>query len=198
MTVKNETVSRRITILDAAARLIAERGYHAVRVADIAAVAETSTGTVHYYFPGKNDVLIAAMQRAIDRAIERQGDALRKLSGSHQRLLKLVEMQLPQIGPVRDEWAVWMQFWAETAVHAELRPLHRAYYDRWYDTVVRAVERGQRHGEFRTDLDPRSVARQLTALTDGLAIQTLTGVSGVTVSVMRETLVDFVSGLVAG
>ena len=57
---RNATESRQLTILDAAAGLIAERGYHAVRVADIAAVAGTSTGTVHYYFPGKDDVLTAA------------------------------------------------------------------------------------------------------------------------------------------
>jgi hypothetical protein len=36
------------------------------------------------------------------------------------------------------------------------------------------------------------VTRRLTALTDGAAIQVLTGAPGMTVTVMRELLVEFV------
>ena len=50
---------RRREILEATWQLIADRGYHAVRVADIASVCGTSTGTIHYYFPGKQDVLLS-------------------------------------------------------------------------------------------------------------------------------------------
>nr|WP_279588904.1 TetR/AcrR family transcriptional regulator [Amycolatopsis granulosa] len=178
--------------MDAAARLIAERGYHAVRVADIAREVGTSTGAVHYYFPGKNDVLTAALRSAVDRAFERQSAELRRLDDAHGRLLRLIEMQLPKVGVVRDEWSVWMQFWAEATINPELRPVHNAFYARWHDTIARIVRRGQRQGTFSTGVDPDEVAVRLSALTDGLAIQVLTGTPGITVTVMREVLVDFV------
>jgi len=183
---------RRTAILDAAGRLIAERGYHAVRIADIARLVGTSTGAVHYYFPGKNDVLTAALSHTVDRAFERQSAELTRIDDAHQRLLKLIDMQLPTVGRVRDEWSVWMQFWAEATIHPELRPVHNRFYARWQETVARIVCRGQRQGVFRADADVDGVTRRLTALTDGVAIQVLTGAPGMTVTVMRELLVDVV------
>ncbi len=130
---------RRTAILDAAAELIAERGYHAVRVSDIAAMVGTSTGAVHYYFPGKSEVLTEALHHAVDRAFDRQSEELKKIDNAHQRLLKLIDMQLPRVGAVRDEWSIWMQFWAEATIRPELRPIHNTYYARWHETVVRIV-----------------------------------------------------------
>lgn len=184
---------RRTAILDAAGALIAERGYHAVRIADIARAVGTSTGAVHYYFPGKNDVLTAALRHTVDRAFQRQSAALARIDDAHERLLKLIEMQLPSMGQVRDEWSVWMQFWAEATIHPELRPAHNQFYARWHDSIARTVRRGQRQGVFRPDLDVEAITRRLTALTDGLAIQVITGTPGMTVTVMREMLVEFVA-----
>lgn len=184
--------TRRTAILDAAAQLIAERGYHAVRISDIAQVVGTSTGAVHYYFPGKSDVLTAALRHAIDRAFDRQSHELRKIDNAHERLLKLIDMQLPRVGPLRDEWSIWMQFWAEATIRPELRVIHNTYYARWHETVVRIVARGRRQGVFRAGVDPETVARRLTAMTDGVAIQVLTGAPGMTVTAMKEILVQFV------
>jgi AcrR family transcriptional regulator len=183
---------RRALILDATWRLIAERGYHAVRIADIAALCGTSTGTVHYYFPGKNDVLTEALKHCVEQAFDRQSVELRQIDNAHERLLKLIDMQLPRVGEVRDEWSIWLQYWAEATIRPEFRPAHNEFYSRWRDTVERIVRRGQRQRVFREDVDPVQLAMQLTALTDGVAIQVLTGAPGMTVTVMRELLVDFV------
>lgn len=183
---------RKSAILDAAAQLIAERGYHAVRIADIARAVGSSTGAVHYYFPGKDDVLTLALQHGVNRAFERQSEDLRKIDSAYERLLRLIDLQLPRLGQVRDEWSIWMQFWAEATIRPELRPAHNEFYDRWHETVVRIVRRGQRQGEFRADADPELTALQLTALTDGAAIQVLTGAAGMTISAMREALVAYV------
>lgn len=61
------------TILDAAARLFAENGYHQTSVEQIADEAEVSTGAVYFYFKNKADVLI--------RLIEDIGLYLRKRVG---------------------------------------------------------------------------------------------------------------------
>ncbi|MEV4318327.1 TetR family transcriptional regulator [Actinocrispum sp. NPDC049592] len=42
---------RRAQILEATARLVARKGFHHVRVADIAEECGTSTGTIHYQLP---------------------------------------------------------------------------------------------------------------------------------------------------
>lgn len=182
---------RREAILEATWQLIAERGFHAVRIADIAKVCGTSTGTVHYHFPGKSDVLTEALKYCMEQAFARQSVELKRIDDAHERLLKLIDMQLPRVGKVRDEWAIWMQYWAEATIRPEFRPAHNEFYSRWRETVERIIQRGQRQGVFR-EVDATEVALRLTAMTDGLAIQVLTGVPGVTTTVMREVLIGFV------
>lgn len=180
---------RRTRFLEAAATLIADRGYHAVRIADIAAACGTSTGAVHYHFPGKEDVLTYALQHCVEQAFARQSSELRAQPDARRRMLTLIELQLPKPGQVRREWSVWLQFWTKTALQPELRAAHNEFYSRWSDTVCRIVRRGQSEGIFR-DIDVDAFAQRFSALTDGLGVQVLTGIPGVTVDTMRRQLVD--------
>ncbi|WP_232665288.1 TetR/AcrR family transcriptional regulator [Pseudonocardia sp. TRM90224] len=180
----------RTRLLNAAWRLIAARGYHSVRIADIASACSTSSAAVHYYFPTKADVLEAALSHCMEAAFARQSAELVALESGRDRMLRLIEMQLP-VGQVRDEWSVWLQFWAESAVRPALRSAHTAFYGRWREAVERIIERGRRQGQVR-DIDAKLVALQLTSLTDGLGIQVLTEAPGVTAQTMRAALLAFV------
>ena len=50
-------------ILDAAARLFAERGFHRTTTHDIAEAAQVSEGTLYNYFDNKNDLLFGILER---------------------------------------------------------------------------------------------------------------------------------------
>jgi AcrR family transcriptional regulator len=183
---------RRDEFLVEAWRLIAEHGYHAVRIADVARACGTSSAAVHYYFPTKQDVLNEALRYCVEQAFLRQGAELSRVSDARRRMLRLIDMQLPRPGQVRDEWCIWLQFWTEAALHAELRPLHNEFYARWRSAVMRVIAGGQRQGVFRTDIDVAESALRFTALTDGVAIQLLTGAPDMTLERMRRMLVDYV------
>lgn len=191
LTSAQNVADRRDQILESTWQLIAQRGYNHVRVQDVARMCGTSTGTVHYYFPGKVDVLREALRYCVDQAFERQGATLRGIDDAHKRLLALIEMQLPVGNQVRDEWSIWLQFWSETALNLELRPTHNDFYTRWMDTVIRIVHRGQRQGIFR-NVDAAEFALLFTSVTDGVAIKILTGVPGVSVESMRRMLVSII------
>ena len=139
----------RTAMLEAAAALIAERGYHAVRIADIAEACDASTGSVHYHFSGKDDVLTAALRFAIERAFARNRDALRGVDDARERLVRLIELQLPAGPDLRGEWAVWLEYWTESARRPELQELHRELYAGWRHLIADTVRRGQRQGVFR-------------------------------------------------
>ncbi len=74
----------------------------------------------------------------------------------------------------------------------ELRAAHEEFCARRQDAVLRIVLRGRRQGVFRSDVDLEGVALRLTAFTDGVAVQVRTGAPRMTVSVLRELLIDFV------
>ncbi len=54
-------------IIDAAVRLIADQGFSATSVEDIAAAAGVAKGSVYYNFGSKTDVLEAALELGLDR-----------------------------------------------------------------------------------------------------------------------------------
>ncbi|MBN9742616.1 MULTISPECIES: TetR/AcrR family transcriptional regulator [unclassified Amycolatopsis] len=178
-------------ILETAWQLIAERGYHRVRIADIAQACGTSTAAIHYHFPTKTEVLDEALRRNVKLAFDRQVAELHAVPGAHDRLLKLVELQLPTEGLLRAEWSVWLQVWNEVALDPRLRSLYTDSYDRWYQTILMTIRTGQEQGVFRL-ADPEAATAQLTALIDGLGIQVLTGRPGSTVGAMRAHLNDFI------
>ena len=184
---------RRDEFLAAAWRLIAERGYHAVRVADIARECGTSSAAVHYYFPGKQDVLNEALRYSVAQAFARQTAELRAIDDGRERLLRLIDMQLPRPGQLRDEWSIWLQFWTEATLRPQLRAVHNESYARWREAIARIIVRGQRQGVFRSTVDAVDAALRFTALVDGLAIQVLTGAPDMSVDRMRMVLVGFMA-----
>jgi hypothetical protein len=138
-------------------------------------------------------VLYEALRYCVEQAFARQRAELRAIPDGRQRLLRLIDMQLPRPGRMRDEWSIWLQYWAEAALHPDLRPVHNEFYARWRETVMRIIARGQRQHAFRTDVDVAECALRFTALIDGLAIQVLTGASDLTVDRMRAVMLDFVA-----
>ncbi|RZQ63769.1 TetR/AcrR family transcriptional regulator [Amycolatopsis suaedae] len=178
-------------ILETAWQLIAERGYHRVRIADIAAACGTSTATIHYHFPTKDDVLNEALRRNVKLAFDRQVAELHAVDDALHRLVTLIELQLPTDGVLRAEWSVWLQVWNESALNPGLRSLYWDSYDRWFRTISMTIRSGQEQGVFR-EQDPDEATAQLTALIDGLGIQVLTGRPGSSVDTMRVLLRDYI------
>ncbi len=57
-------------ILEAASSLFRAQGYDAVRIEDIAAVADVSAGTCYNYFSTKGDILLAIVSMEVEEVIE--------------------------------------------------------------------------------------------------------------------------------
>ncbi|MFI5590986.1 TetR family transcriptional regulator C-terminal domain-containing protein [Amycolatopsis sp. NPDC051758] len=185
-------------ILETAWALIAERGYHKVRIADIAKACGTSTATIHYHFPSKTEVLNEALRRNVKLAFDRQVAELHSIEDAHERLHRLVELQLPTDGVLRAEWSVWLQVWNEVALDPSFRSLYHDSIGRWERTIAMTIRSGREQGVFSV-ADPDAATTRLTALIDGLGIQVLTGRPGSTAESMREHLHDFIeSSIVKG
>ncbi|HUN35922.1 MAG TPA: TetR/AcrR family transcriptional regulator [Trebonia sp.] len=180
---------RRAQIVAVTADLIARRGIHNVRVADIARQCGTSTGTIHYHFPSKVETLRAALGYYADRLYERLDREFAEATDSTDKLRRLVDVQLPSTGDDVAEWSIWIQSWTEAMLHPELRAEQGRVYARWRDTVVEVVRGCQREGH-GPGADAQALASRFTALVDGLAIQVLSGTGDMTAARMRELLLD--------
>ena len=69
---EEDLAQKRDLILDAAMRMLLEKGFARSTMSDVAQVADIGRGTVYWHFPSKNGLFLAAVQREVDRAAERQ------------------------------------------------------------------------------------------------------------------------------
>jgi AcrR family transcriptional regulator len=74
---EGERELRKSIILDATVNLFKEKGFHAVGMRDIAAVAGISAATIYRYFPSRDDIIVEALiqgvneiEKALDLVLE--------------------------------------------------------------------------------------------------------------------------------
>ncbi|MFH9268516.1 TetR family transcriptional regulator C-terminal domain-containing protein [Streptomyces sp. NPDC017546] len=185
---------RPLQIVRETVRLIAERGFHSVRVADIAAACHTSTAAIHYHFPGRDELLEAAVRWCMDEDTRRRADATADTRHAGDELRLLIELQTPRTEQQRRQWCVWLDLWAEAARSTTVGRLHVEYYRQWRGTVAAVIRRGVEQGVFRP-VDAESTALALTALIDGLASQVLAtepGLPGTDAQAMHDALIAHV------
>ncbi|MFJ9848316.1 TetR family transcriptional regulator C-terminal domain-containing protein [Streptomyces sp. NPDC101150] len=183
---------RPLQIVRETVRLIAEHGFHGVRVADIAAACGTSTAAVHYHFPGRDELLEAAVRWCMDEDTERRAAGLAEAADARTELLHLIALQTPRSAQQRRQWLVWLDLWAQAARSTAVGRLHEHYYRQWRTTVADVLRRGVAQGVFRP-LDPEFTALRLTALIDGLATQVLaTAPDSTSPDTMHAALLAFV------
>ncbi|WP_344528382.1 TetR family transcriptional regulator C-terminal domain-containing protein [Streptomyces albiaxialis] len=189
---------RPLQIVRETVRLIAEHGFHAVRVSDIAGACDTSTAAIHYHFPGRAELLEAAVRWCMDEDTASRAAHLADAAGTGEgdaarELRQLIALQTPRTPQQRRQWMVWLDLWAEAARSTAIGKLHVEYYRQWRTTVADVLRRGIAQGVFR-DIDPEAGALRLTALIDGLASQVLASGEGEGTSAddMHEALLAYV------
>lgn len=175
---------RREQILSAACQVISEIGFKSLRVADVAKRARTSTGTVHYYFDTKTDLMRAAFEYNFERSVERRKPILDQYPDPRERLRAFVESYLPHDEITVTAWHVWAELWVEALHDADLQELNERVYGEWRRIVAAIIRDGQDGGHF-DDNDPVVWANALISMIDGLALQVLMGSKSMTLERMR-------------
>jgi AcrR family transcriptional regulator len=66
---ERDSAETRRALLDASAKLIAERGYRGTTVNDVVAASGLSKGTFYWHFRSKEDLLLAVLEERIDRPL---------------------------------------------------------------------------------------------------------------------------------
>jgi AcrR family transcriptional regulator len=145
--------------------LVEERGHRAVTSCEVARRAGMREATVLYHFPSKEHLLVAALQEHENRVNERNaGRSPYELVG-----------QSAKAGVERHHTVRLFVAMAGEASDPE-HPAHD-YFLRHYEAITayftNEIELRQARGLADASLDPREVARQITAMWDGLQSQWL-------------------------
>jgi AcrR family transcriptional regulator len=189
-------VERRKQILDAACTVIAKNGLQDLRLLEVAAVAGVSSGTIHYYFDTKKELINAAFEYNFKHSLERRKWLRDETREPLELLGEIVESYLPTRGVPLRAWRVWANLWAEGIRDPALRKINEELYDQWRELVRNAIAAAQRAGTAREG-DPELLANMLIGMLDGLAMQVLLRAKAMPLDTMRETCRAFIDELIA-
>ena len=165
----------RLRILDAARDLLVERGYSCTSTRAVAERAETQLSLVHYHFSGKQQLLVAVLERQNEELLERQ----RRLYAGPEPLSEKWRIACAYLdddiesGYVRVIW----ELWAAGLADPELAARWRAATAGWRSLLASVLE------EWAADLDvdlpipPRVIASLMANVFWGMEIEMLAGVT---------------------
>src|SRR5215218_8014859 len=185
-------------ILDAAARVITERGLAETRISDIAEEAGVSPGLILYYFDSKDRLLAEALTFANDQFYLRTSREIRRIPSAIDQLRRLVDLSvpgyLPEYGRL-DEWALWIEVWVRALRDRDMAKDREVLDDRWRSQIADVIRAGKDSGEFTTTDDTDELAIRIGCLIDGLAIQVVMNDSTITTTRMHDAVMRVSSQL---
>jgi AcrR family transcriptional regulator len=174
---------RRERLVVATASLVAQRGYHQVGVDEIGAAAGVSGAAIYRHFSGKQDLLVAVIERAVDAlmseataAVDRARDADQALDGLIAAHVQFALKETALI-TVYDQEAHNL----DEGPRRRLRRQQRAYTELWIDLLAQLAPARPReelalvvHGVFGL---LNSVSDHHRRLSDELAAATLSSMA---------------------
>ncbi len=161
--------ARRAQILAAALRCFSEKGYHEATMDDLAREAGLSKGSLYWHFKSKSEVF-AGLSDAYALELVQAWDALATShdGGTIELLGRVGELSIETL----TSHGELLRAWAEFIVHREVQESFAAIYRESRGRLGEWIRRGIDAGELRP-VDPESLAASLTALVEGLLLQTL-------------------------
>ena len=116
---------RRKQLIEATAAVIHQYGYANTTVAKISKIAGVSTGIIHHYFDGKNDLLAETMRQLMRQLTDGIYRDWSQASSPRARIAAIIDgnFSAEQFAP--QVVTCWLAFWAETPHDAALQRLSR-------------------------------------------------------------------------
>ena len=162
--------ARREQIVTTAAEVYADVGYHGASLREIAKRAGISHVGLHYYFPSREALLAAVLERRDDEDTARLGPKEYSPAAAVRHLVDLADHNARHPGIVE----LYVRLAAEA--FSEDHPAHQYFTDHYRTTrdyVHRALRELAERGALREEVDPRVAAAGFVALMDGLQAQWL-------------------------
>jgi AcrR family transcriptional regulator len=154
-------------IIDAAARVFAERGFHGATTQDIADVLGIRQASLYYYFASKEGALELVCLKGVEGFFEAAKAIAAAPGKPSERLVRLIESHLSPLVDRSDFVRVFLN------ERQHLPTESRRRIGKWSRGLEKIFEdvlkEGVRRGEFRSDLDTRLATLAVLGMANAVA-----------------------------
>ncbi|MEV8632726.1 TetR/AcrR family transcriptional regulator [Streptosporangium sp. NPDC051023] len=160
---------RRAELLEAARRVVLERGLASTRVADIARATNVSGGLIHYHFATKDDLITEMLRSTSESEIHRLREIVAEPGTAVERLDRVLRFYIPA-SRSDQSWILWLDAWAVGVREAHVRVILLELEGAWIEILAGVITQGVAAGEFACD-DPQGAAERIDGMLDGLVVR---------------------------
>jgi AcrR family transcriptional regulator len=151
-------------ILEATAKVIAEKGLDKTSVDDIINEAKISKGSIYFHFKNKDELLIAGIKFTADQRISQIKEALKSITSPKEKLTKLFKANNLMLQKDRDSFL--MTYALLLSSHTDIRKqVASEYLQRYINFVAEIIEAGVKIKEF-VNINPIMIATTLVITSD--------------------------------
>jgi AcrR family transcriptional regulator len=167
-----EQQETRARIIAAASKVLAEKGYEATTLREISRQAQAAPGLVHYYFGGKDQLLVEVLQAAGQRFHQRMERLVESMPADSSLDAVLTQLQ-ERVGEDPEVYRLRYESFALGLHHPLIGPRVRERLAQRRQEIGRVMARAvaRQEGAKGASLDPMPLAALLLAVSDGLALQ---------------------------
>jgi AcrR family transcriptional regulator len=150
---KSELTRQRI--LDAAAKVFAQRGYGHTRLSDVARESDSHAGGIYYYFASREALVEEVLKVCTMRAVHdltTELDGLPESATTGDKLFAATRSQLAGIMGQDFYNIAYNRIYPQ--VPEDVRTRHQPLLRRYFEIWRQIIRQGQMSGEIRPDIDP--------------------------------------------
>jgi AcrR family transcriptional regulator len=161
---------RREELIKATYYEVAEKGYSAVTLQDIAKRAGVSKGSTLYYFATKEDLFLGALEWMVNQFDIRNGQAIANVEDPIEKVKALIGTIFANAQESRQFFLAYSDFVSIGTRNKRFHDLNAKFYDGCCGHNREVIEAGIRTGIFR-QIDVEEAGAMMRALVDGLMLQ---------------------------
>ena len=150
-------------ILNAALKVFNRKGIVATRMEDIAREAKLSIGGVYWYYKGKDEVVLAIMDKVIDEDVAVLTSLLNEQGTVRERLLGYVRATAKE---GTEYLPLVYELYGEAQRNLKVRKHIQKYLQHYRGALAQIIQQGMDGGEIRKG-DANAIATTLAAVYEG-------------------------------
>jgi AcrR family transcriptional regulator len=158
-------------LLDAAERLLVERGHAGLTTRRLAAEAGVNHGLVHYYFGSLENLLARALERFTEAMIARQ----REMYAADVPFVEKWKTAMRYLEADRDYQKVWLELQALAWNRPDLRDRVSRVNEAWRAVLTEAF--AEPHERYGIELPLGALVSLVISFNEGIILERLSGVT---------------------
>ncbi|MFZ2052265.1 MAG: TetR/AcrR family transcriptional regulator [Solirubrobacteraceae bacterium] len=139
---------RRLEVIEAAAKVFAQRGYHETTIEDLIAASGMTRGGLYHYTASKRDLLLAVIDELMQPLLSRARELIERPQPAEVHLRQLMRLWLAHVATHRNHMIVFSQerrTLSRGPGWSEVREARR----RFERMLAEVMDRGVEEGSFR-------------------------------------------------